>query len=156
MTMTYRAAKDPITSQLALFARQKEGLPFNAGHEIPVAMFSSAAAAFPLEAQRLAENIADLLNHRTPAHKLSSGDEHIFYTRTPDSIILKTHKSGVSVPAMTVSISHKNSVADMGQSLLARMDQDFMKRVCDTILPEGAAAPEAQPQEPGRSPPFKI
>lgn len=156
MTMTYRAAKDPVTSQLALFARQKEGLPFNAGHDIPVATFSSAAQAFPLEAQRLAENMADILNHRAPAHKLSSGDERIFYTRTSDSIILKTHKSGVSVPAITVSVSSKSSVADLGQSLLARMDTDFMKRVCDMIVPEIAAGPGVQQKEPGRSPLPKI
>lgn len=151
MTITYRAAKDPVTSQMALFVRQKEGLPFNAGQEYPVAIFSGAAQAFPLEAQKVAENMADLLNHRAPLHKLCCGDEHIFYSRTGDSIILKTRKeSGVSVPALTLTVSSKSSVADLGQNVLDRMDQGFMKRVCDLIVPEALGVPEAQQKDPAR------
>ncbi|QQG36267.1 MAG: hypothetical protein HYS17_00290 [Micavibrio aeruginosavorus] len=149
MTMTYRAARDPVTSQLALFVRQKEGLPFNARHEYPVAIFSGATEAFPLEAQKVAENMADLLNHRTPLHKLSSGGARIFYSRTDDSIILRTRKcAGVSVPALTLMVSSKSSVADLGQDILTRMDQVFMKRVCDLIIPEKASAPDLQQKRP--------
>lgn len=148
MSLKYRAAKDNVTGHLALFAREQDGLPFQGAPEFPVAILTAQSAAFPLAAQQVAENMADLLNHRAPAHKLSSGTEKIFYSRTDDGIILRTQNAGVSAPALTVTVSNKSSVADLGQSMLAKMDQDFMKRVCDTIVPGDVPTLSAQQKGP--------
>ncbi len=141
MSMTYRAAKDHVTGQVALFASQKQGLPFQGAPLFPVAIFIPAAEDFPFSVQKLAENMADLLNHKVPQHQLDPANEAIFYSRTDNGIVLRTKgDEGVSVPALNMTVSSKSSVADLGHAVLARMDQDFMKRVCDTIKPEGEPA----------------
>lgn len=148
MALRYRAGKDTVTGQTALFGHEEEGLPFHGGAGFPLALFMPAAAAFPLPVQQLAENMADLLNRKVPRHSLHSGDEAVFYSRVDNGIMLRTKgDGGVSVPALSVIVSSKSSVADLGHEVLARMDQDFMKRVCDTIVPE--SAPEAQRKGPG-------
>ena len=148
MSLKYRAGKDSVTGQLALFAREKEGLPFHGAPEFPVAIFTVPDSGFPLPVRQVAENMADLLNHKIPLHQLSSGAEQIFYSRTDDGIVLKTRGEGVSVPALSVTVSSKSTVADLGHSMLARMDQDFMKRVCDTIVPDHAPAASVQQKGP--------
>lgn len=149
MTVKYRAAIEPTLGRLAIMASENGGnLPFNTPVEFPVATFSSAAADFPLDAKKLAENIADLLNHRTPMHTLPSDGRQIFYTRTDDGIVLKTHQSGqegVSALAVAITVSSKSSVADLGHSMLSRMDRDFMKRVCGAFVADTGA--EAHPQQ---------
>ncbi len=155
MTMKYRAAIDPTLGRLAIMASEGGGnLPFNAPAEFPVATFSSVAPDFPLDAKKLAENIADLLNHRTPMHTLPTEGQKIFYTRTDDGIVLKTHQggqAGVSVPAITLTVSSKSSVADLGHSMLSRMDQGFMERLCGAFAAETGA--DARPQQStGRTP----
>ena len=147
MGMKYRAAKDSVTGQVALFASEKQGLPFHGAPEFPVAIFMPAAADFPLPIQQLAENMADLLNHKVPQHRLTCANEAVYYSRTDNGIMLRTKgDDGVSVPAVNMTVSSKSSVADLGHAVLARMDQDFMKRVCDTIVPE--AEPRAQHNGP--------
>ena len=150
MGLNYRAGKDTLTGQQALFAVQKGGLPFNSAPVFPVATLIAPTKGFPLSAQQVAENIADLLNHRAPLHRLSSGNEQIFYTRTDDAIILKTKGTGdgVSVPALSITVCSKSSVADVAQDVLALMDQDFMRRVCDTIVPDSEPAATAQQKGP--------
>jgi hypothetical protein len=147
--MKYRAAIDPTLGRLAIMASESGGnLPFNVPVEFPVATFSSAVADFPLDTKKLAENIADLLNHRAPLHTLPADGRQIFYTRTDDGIVFKTHQdgqAGVSVPAVTIAVSSKSSVADLGHSMLLRMDRDFMKRVCSAFVAETAA--EAHPAQ---------
>ena len=145
MTMKYRAATDTVTGQMAIFAT--ESLPFNSTSEFPVARFGAVEGTFPLEVQKLAENIADLLSHRTPVHTLSSGNRGIFYTRTPSSIILKTHTEGVSQDALTLTVSDTSSVADYGADMLALIDQDFMQRVCDKITPDPEAGRTLERQD---------
>ncbi len=147
MTTKYRAAQEPVTKKMAIFARDAGHLPFNEHTEFPVATFMVQASNPPFDAQKLAENMADLLSHRTPIHQLSSGGEQIFYSRTDESIILRTRNGGVSVPAITITIS-KSSASDVGREMLGRMDQDFMKRVCDTITPDTAPAASPPPSGP--------
>lgn len=150
MGMKYRAAKDSVTGQVALFASEKQGLPFHGAPEFPVAIFTPAVTDFPLPVQQLAENMADLLNHKVPQHRLSCTNEAVFYSRTDNGIALRTKAGeGVSTPAVCMVVSSKSSVADLGHAVLARMDQDFMKRVCDTIVPD--AAPDVQHKGPGGS-----
>lgn len=148
MGMKYRAAKDSVTGQVALFASEKQGLPFHGAPEFPVAIFMAATPDFPLPVQQLAENMADILNHKVPQHRLSCANETVFYSRTDNGIVLRTKSDqGVSIPAVNMTVSSKSSVADLGHAVLACMDQDFMKRVCDTITPD--AAPEVQHKGPG-------
>lgn len=148
MGMKYRAAKDHVTGQVALFASEKQGLPFRGAPEFPVAIFMPTPEAFPLPAQQIAENMADLLNHKVPQHQLHSTNEAIYYSRTDNGIVLRTKgDEGVSTPALNMVVSSKSSVADLGHAVLARMDQNFMKRVCDTIAPAGE--PAAQHKGPG-------
>lgn len=149
MIMKYRTDQDPVTGKPTLLARDEKTLPFNGQSEFPVATFSASPEGFPLDVQKVAQNIADLLNHRTPLHKLSSGRHDIFYSRTASSIILRTRDTGVSAPALTIDISDKSSVADLGHAVLARMDQDFMKRICDAIVPDQALATSMQQKGPG-------
>ena len=148
MTLKYRAAIDPTLGKLAIMAREGGSLPFNTPVEFPVATISSVSADFPLDTKKLAENIVDLLNHRTPVHTLPAGGRRIFYTRTDDGLVLKSHaggdQPGVAVPVVTLTVSRKSSVADLGHQMLARMDADFMKRVCDVIVPDSAAAVQMQ------------
>lgn len=156
MVMRYRAAKDNVTGQVALFASDlqagdRPGLPFSGVPEFPVAIFMPATTGFPLPVQQLAENMADLLNHKIPQHRLSSANEAIFYNRTDNGIMLRTKAGeGVSNPAVSMAVSSKSSVADLGHAVLARMDQDFMKRVCDTITPESVTP--VRHREPGSPP----
>lgn len=154
MTLKYRAAIDPTLGKLAIMVREGGSLPFNTPVEFPVATISSVSTHFPLDTKKLAENIADLLNHRTPMHALPADGQQIFYTRTDDGIVLKTHQggqAGVSVPAVAITVSSKSSVADLGHSMLSRMDQDFMKRVCGAFIAEAGA--EVHPvQSAGRTP----
>jgi|GEM_PF-6314177 len=155
MSLKYRAGKDTVTGQLALFAREIEGLPFHGTPEYPVAIFTAPASGFPLPAQQVAENIADLLNHKIPLHTLSSGPEQILYSRTDNGVVLRTKGEGVSVPALSVTVSNKSTVADIGHAMLAKMDQDFMKRVCDTIVPDhgwGATVQQKGPAGPAAKP----
>lgn len=148
MGMRYRAGKDHVTGQVALFASEKQGLPFQGAPEFPVALFMPTTAAFPLPVQHIAENMADLLNHKVPQHRLQPANEAIFYSRTDSGIMLRTRaEAGVSAPALNMVVSSKSSVADLGYDVLARMDQDFMKRVCDSIAAEDA--PASQPKGPG-------
>ena len=148
MTMKYRAATDTVTGQMAIFACPAESPLFNRHSEFPVAILSAQGSGFPLDKKELAENMADLLNHLKPRHTLVAQGHEIFYTPRETGLILKTRPvgddSGVSVAAVTMVISDKNSVTDYARDMLARMNPDFMKKVCDTITPDPAVAAKLQ------------
>lgn len=146
MGVTYRARRDQVTGQVALFAHQHETLPFNAAPDIPVALLTAGltvgdeAGALPVLA--IAENIADLLNHKTPQHSVTLGTGALFYSRTDHAITLRRREADpVSHPAVIMTVSSKSSVADLGQQLLTRMDNGFMKKLCDTCALSTRAVP---------------
>ena len=155
MTIKYRAAVDSVTGKMSILAHEVESLPFNKSAEFALAMFSNADKGFPLDTEKLAENIADVLLNFKPRHTLSSDGHAVFYTPTETGIILKTRaageQSGVAAPAVTMIISDKSSVADHARDMLARMNPDFMKKICDTIVPDPALA--ARLQQTGKSGP---
>ena len=153
MTMKYRAATDTVTGQMAIFACPAKSPSFNQHSEFPVAILSAQGSGFPLDKKELAENMVDLLNHLKPRHTLVAQGHEIFYTPRETGLILKTRPagddSGVSVAAVTMVISDKSSVTGHARDMLVLINPDFMKKVCDTIVPDPAIA--AKLQQPGKS-----
>lgn len=142
MGVTYRARRDQVTGQVALFAHQQETLPFNAAPDIPVALLTAGDEGPALPVLAIAENIADLLNHKTPQHSVTLGSGALFYSRTDHAITLRRREADpVSHPAVILTVSSKSSVADLGQQLLTRMDNGFMKKLCDTCALPTRAVP---------------
>lgn len=158
MGVQFKAGRDQVTGQVALFATenllgQKAGLPFNAKPSLPLAIFTKVGHKAPenipdtmsapdsLPLLQVAENVADILNHKMPQHRLSSAHEAVYYSRSAHGLILRTKAEGISAPALMMTVSTKSSVADLGHDVLARMDGDFMKKLCDTLQPDNALKP---------------
>lgn len=154
MGITYRAGFDPVTKLMALFAHEtsdaqaatkESALPFHAKLDVPVALFTKLGDQSPLHAQHVAENMADLLNNKTPQHKLVSAPHKIFYSRTENALTLRNGENeGVSTPALMMMVSSKSSATDLGRHIIERMDNDFMKKLCDSIQTEHRPTPEAR------------
>lgn len=142
--ITYRAGPDAVTGQIALFARTGARLPFRARPDIPVAIFTGLEES--LSIKQVADHVAALLNDMpSPAAAALRTDASLYYSRSAQAITLRTHQSGaVSQPAVIMNVSSKSSVADLGTALLARMDEGFMKNLCERLQSGAAARPQLQ------------
>lgn len=125
-----------------MFARDKTALPFKATPDMPLAILTGLSSPQGLPPHQLAENMASLLNDQPAPHGMGYTTGSLFYSRTPQGITLRTRDAGcVSVPAVQIHISHKSSAADLGQVLLAKMDNQYMEKLCRSLT-AGATGPK--------------
>lgn len=155
MGMKYWADIDETTKKLSLLGSDmddsRNSLPFGKAFKFAVATFSVKEGC-PLNAQQFAENIASLLNNRTAPHHISAEAQQIYYSRTPAGFNLRTKAEsgpGLSQEAIAITFVDKGHQAAIGDRVKHRMDNDFMKKVCDGIVCDGAHS-VPQHKGPGR------
>ena len=143
MTLKYWADIDETTKQLSLLGSDTDDsrhhLPFGKIFKFAVATFTVKEGC-PLDAQQFAQNIASLLNNRTAPHHISADAQQIHYSRTSAGFFLKAKPEGgpgVSQDVIEITFADKGHQAVIGDSIRHRMDNDFMKKVCDGIICDG-------------------
>ncbi|AGH96966.1 hypothetical protein [Micavibrio aeruginosavorus] len=128
MTVYRVPAANPLKSQAPVI----EAL--DGGQTIPAISFSAGWNGFPVDARKLADNMASLLNGNPAPHALATAQADIHYHRIPAGIVLRHRdpaSGGVSREGLTMIVNH--AAGDVGEKLLARMTPDFMQSLCATM-----------------------
>lgn len=156
MGIKFWADIDETTKRLSLLASDTDDsrshLPFGKVFRFPVASFEVEANC-PLDAKKFAENIASLLNNLKPLHHIPAEAQQIHYRRFPTGFSLTSKAQrgpGQSEEVIGIVFENKGQQAIIGGDVLHRMDNDFMKKVCDGIVCDSAVH---VPQHKGSSGP---
>lgn len=108
------------------------------GHEIPVLHFIQGDTDFPSDIEKMAANLASLLNGNEPLHNLDIGANRLYWAEHKDGVSLRIKKPEGTSTTSYIACTQNSDIKE-------RLTVTLMKFLCDSVHSQATA--ESKPNK---------